>query len=59
MRRKVENYISKADIPEGKDLTAHEMQILRHNYDADITDLMYACFKFGYQVGVEQAECNE
>lgn len=56
MRRKVENYINRADIPEGQDLTAHDMQVLKRNYGEDITDLMYACFKFGYQVGVEQAE---
>ena len=56
MRRKVENYVNRADIPEGQDLTAHDMQVLKRNYGEDITDLMYACFKLGFQVGVEQAE---
>lgn len=56
MRRKVENYIHKADIDEEYELTAHEVQVLRNYHGEDITDLIYASFKFGFAVGCEQTE---
>lgn len=58
MRRKVENYVNQADIQEGYDLTARELNVLRNLYGNDLCDLMYACFKFGFTVGVKQTESN-
>ncbi len=57
MSRKIYDLISAADIPEGCQLTADECQTIKLTYP-DKLDLMVACFKLGYQIGLANVSNN-